>query len=388
MPASSRLSNWTSFGGAALALCLDLGLSAVAGGFVGDRPCSGPTDDIHYGTCGYAPDPGNYGRVFPNYTIATSGARPALVVTAIPALAGAVASIKYNGQELIATGGHGASFQYALHPSYPSRGLAASECDNPTEAGSKPDDAAAPGAPWLSQSTSGIIGIWSTPASPSPQIATKVNLAYYVPAGTASDFNGNCAAYTVARGGFVDGKVSSFILDKWITLGATFNGTFFPNVIRFDARIEIPRDTEQMDVTLVAYLSRLFQDEIFFDPRTNTQVVKVRGQALQSGFVNISTAPVTRIFADRSWRTAVGVLAPPSALGARETRAPLLYTATNADFSASNYSFVFRNVASQHYFSGLSRGESVETHSYFVVGSVAEVKAAAKAFCKQWRSCS
>jgi len=303
-------------------------------------------------------------------------------------LAGAVASIQYYGQELIATGGHGASFQYALHSSYPSRGLPSSECDNPTEAGSKSDDAGAKGdpklSPWLSSSSSGIMGFSTN--SPT-QIATRVNMAYYVPENDTSDFSGNCAPYWQTGKGFVDGGISWFILNKWITLGVNVGGTFYPNILAFDARFEIPRDVENMDVTLVAYLSRRLQQEIFYDPRSGAETIKPRGAAKTPGFTNVSQAPVTRIFTDSAWGTAVGVITPPST-DPHETQAPWLYTTTNDDIVAPpNYTFVYRNVASQHIFADLHAGDVVDTHTYFIIGSVKNIEATTLALCHVWGTC-
>lgn len=61
-------------------------------------------------------------------------------VTAVPRMAGAISSIMWDNVEFIDSGGHGAAFQYVLHGN-DGNGNYEGELYNPTEAGSKADDA-------------------------------------------------------------------------------------------------------------------------------------------------------------------------------------------------------------------------------------------------------
>ncbi len=350
------------------------------------------SSSIEYGTCGPAATRENYGRTFQDLTLQSNDRQ--LVVTAIPALAGAIASVKYKGHELIATGGHGASFQYSVHPSYPSRGLKASECDNPTEAGNQEDyrngDIALPA---LNPSSTGIISYGSTRSSDGrSQIGAQVNMAYFTPENVRSLYEGDCSNYSASKLGYVRGKNSNFILSKWVTMGRTINGRSYPHVLQFDAKIDLPRGVEDMDVILVAYLTRMMTKEILVDPRNNQIYRKRRGEARNNpAFTNSTTAPVARIFSNDGEDIAIGVLVPNRKIDPKESKVPTNYTTTDADFGSVNTSgeqyFQFSNAASQHFYKNLAQGTSVEQHALFVVGSVSEISQIAREYCQELGGC-
>ena len=60
--------------------------------FVNGVACTGPNDDIHYGTCGYPPETTNYTLPYSDLTISSTDPAHAIVVTVI-ACAGSVEEI-------------------------------------------------------------------------------------------------------------------------------------------------------------------------------------------------------------------------------------------------------------------------------------------------------
>ncbi len=352
-------------------------------------------DSFEYKSCGEPATPWNYGRMFSDAVIRSTDPEGSIEVTAIPALAGAVASIKYYGQELIATGAHGSSFGYVLHPYYPSENFPISECDNPTEVGSKGDDSidlaknGLLGAPWLGHSSTAIMSYWSGMAGSVPQIATQTNLANFLLPSDTSEFNNeSCARYSVANGGHVGNVNSFFILQKWMTLGMTVNGKYHHNILAFDSLVQVPHDVEQLDVSLVGYLTRRLNTEILYDPLSNKRYVRSTGESRSAPpFQYNSRAPVVRIFSDAAWGTAIGVIVSPFLLS-KENIFPRTYTLTNEDFPPNpNYTYIYRNIAAQQNYQNLKAGDKVEGHAYFVIGSVSEIEAISVEFCKQWGPC-
>jgi hypothetical protein len=346
--------------------------------------CPEANDSIEYKTCGAPPSMVNGIYTLPDLTIASPDPEERIKVALAPALAGGIASIKYRGQELIATGGHGASFQFALHPTYPyytaptwSGGFAPTECDNPTEAGTQSDGLAEPLSPWMAQSSSVVQRFDQN----SRQYAsTQVNMAYFVPEGESSSYNSSCAPYWAGNGGYVKGKTSGFILTKHAALGRTIAGQMFPNVLTVDTSIHVPRAVSKMDSVLVAYLTSRLKNQLIYYPVTGQMWIKPVPVA-----DNASVSPLVRIYADDAWGTAIGVLVPPKTMSVHESGLPRIYTANNAEIAAvPGYNYIFRNIAAMHYFEGIPANSDVHVHSYWVIGSVDEIKAAAQAFCQEW----
>jgi hypothetical protein len=106
-------------------------------------------------------------------------------VTASTALGGAIASLRVNDKEFIASGGHGSALQWAFHAW--DDGKAASECYNPTEAGSRPDDASPP--PYHGPSTS-LISQFSHTGTAS--VSAQSQPAMYVPLSMTAHWYGGC----------------------------------------------------------------------------------------------------------------------------------------------------------------------------------------------------
>jgi hypothetical protein len=245
------------------------------------------------------------------------------------------------------------------------------------------------GSPWLGWSHSAIRDQRVNVYGAVQQIETHINMAYYVGENDVSDFAGDCSRYWQRNGHTVAGQVSNFYLDKWMTLGATVAGRFFPNILYVDSRVTVPRPVEDMDVTLVAYMSALFTDEFIYDPVKNVLTQKTRGQPLKDPtFHNSDVSPTMRIFSDRARGTAFGVITHPD--DKKDFGPSTVYTMTESDIvHPPNYTFVYRNVASQHYFSGLDgvQKKYADSHTSFAIGSVERLKEIARAYCTEWKLC-
>jgi hypothetical protein len=172
----------------------------------------------------------NYGTALADHVIEYSN----IQITFAACLAGAIASLKLDGHEMIASGGHGSAFQFDCHPTSPSPG---SECFNPTEAGSSGDDRrdlnglpAQPNSsyPLLSgqfhgPSTSQVTidpTFWKSGLLSNGQkyFRSKVRLAYYIPGYDAyTGFGGCVPSYPVD--GFGENGLSQYVLDKEVRLG-------------------------------------------------------------------------------------------------------------------------------------------------------------------------
>jgi hypothetical protein len=130
----------------------------------------------------------NYGRPFADATIRSVGRRgPKVEVTTSAALAGAIASVRLSGSELIASGGHGSGQQWNFH-AWPA-GSTASACYSPTQAGSRSDDAGFP--PFHGPSTS-LIHRFSGESAHAA--AASIQPAMYVPQSSPEPGFGGCIA--------------------------------------------------------------------------------------------------------------------------------------------------------------------------------------------------
>ena len=128
----------------------------------------------------------NYDRTFQDVTASVLvDKRNRLSVTTSTALAGAIASVKVNNKEFITSGGHGAAFQYAFHAWQ--KGKAATECYNPTQAGTRQDDAGQP-PPYHGPSTSALY----TMARSGSTIRTAVRPAMFVTLADTKPGWGDC----------------------------------------------------------------------------------------------------------------------------------------------------------------------------------------------------
>ncbi len=123
-----------------------------------------------------------WGILFKDKQITTDN----ITITSSVALAGAIASVRYKGFELIASGGHGSAMQFISHDW--DSGSGPTECRNPTEGGNMNDDGGA--FPHHGPSSSWIDTIWQD----SNTISTYTSLVDYVPPGkTGLNYgNGSC----------------------------------------------------------------------------------------------------------------------------------------------------------------------------------------------------
>lgn len=195
----------------------------------------------------------NWANVYPDLT-ADNGT---VSVTTSTALAGAIASVRYNGKEIIGSGGHGAAFQWALRPlvtrlNNPTGTPHATECYNPTQAGSQKDDReTAP--PFHGRSTSALFN----PKLDGHTITGVNRMANYVPYGEEGHPNPNetekCKSvdYQQNVSPFSSG-LSNFVLWSNIAL-APDHGLPLPNVFRIRGDIVNEEAARTVASTLVAY---------------------------------------------------------------------------------------------------------------------------------------
>ena len=81
----------------------------------------------------------------------------------------------------------------------------------------------------------------------------------------------------------------------------------------------------------------------------------------------------------------VSLPVPPKTMSVHESGLPRIYTANNSEIAAvPGYNYIFRNIAAMHYFEGIPANSDVHVHSYWVIGSVEEIKTVAQAFCQEW----
>jgi len=163
----------------------------------------------------------NWDRSFDDVQVSTMvDGRNRLSVTAATSLGGALASLRVNEREFLASGGHGSALQWAFHAW---NGGAGSECYNPTQAGSRADDAGPP--PFHGPSTSALY-VQSPIGTAS--LRTTSRLAMYIPRSSTTPGYGGCIAsdHQPDRSPFTFG-LSPYWLDTLVQLGPGL-GTYFP----------------------------------------------------------------------------------------------------------------------------------------------------------------
>ena len=193
----------------------------------------------------------NWGRHFADRTIRA----PHVSVTASTALAGAVASVRLDGRELIASGGHGSALQYAFH----AHGLG--ECWNPTEAGNDRDDVGG-GPQYHGPSTSRLFGFSASASS----LATSSRLAMYVAPGSRSSWDGCVPSYP---SGFpFEHGLSPYLLSKRVSVATARGGAA---LISFGATLRVlqPERSSKFDSVLIAYLAPRLDSYWAYDPASD-----------------------------------------------------------------------------------------------------------------------
>jgi hypothetical protein len=209
----------------------------------------------------------NWDRSFPDVTVSRTAAGHTLQLTTSTAFGGAVASLKVDGREYVASGGHGSAVQWAYHAW--GAGAGASECYNPTQAGSRADDAGGP--PWHGPSTSALyVHQRAGPAT----IKTESRPAMYISLADPNPGFGGCRAadFQPARSPFTFG-LSPYWEKTTVALAPDSGAP--DNVIRMTAELTSEDDVyANFDGLLVAYLQRRFTDAFRLHP--NSGVVEKR----------------------------------------------------------------------------------------------------------------
>ena len=283
----------------------------------------------------------NWGRRFPDRTVHSGR----LEVTASTALAGAIASIRLRGRELLASGGHGSALQYAFH----AHGLG--ECWNPTEAGSASDDRG--GGPQLhGPSTSRIRSF----ARRGRTIFSSSRLAMYVPAGGRSAWDGCEPRYPP---GFpYERGLSPYLLTKRVTVA--------PGVVRFDAALRVlaPERSPAFDAVLIAYLAPRLDRYWKLTPGGGPEPLAL-GALATNPAAGTSLAPVIAASADGS--EAIGMWSAP-------TPRPSLRT-YYLGFSSGEGAYPFRSHTVQTTWWGTNLSPGVYRYrSVYAVGTLREVR--------------
>lgn len=206
----------------------------------------------------------NWDRVFSDATAsATVDGRIRVSVTASVALAGALASLKVGDKEYIASGGHGASLQYAFHAWQ--AGEQATECYNPTQAGSRLDDMGFE-PPFHGPSTSALYRLATTGTT----IRTAVRPAMYMERGDKTLGWNSCAAadHQPNRQPYSAG-LSPYWLSTEVRMAPDHGLAGLENVIKLSAVLDSEDEYhEHFSAVLVAYLQRDFTATYTYDPAT------------------------------------------------------------------------------------------------------------------------
>jgi hypothetical protein len=334
----------------------------------------------------------NHNRTLQDQTI-TGGN---LSVTASVALAGAIASIRYRGFELIASGGHGSAMQLITHDwTSGKRNVSIggqivtiddrpTECNNPTEGGNMQNDQGQ-AFPHHGPSSS-YIGVWGQDTVGGlPRIYSKVTPVDYIPPQSWSEDSGHGACFNTSSSWF-----RGYQFHKHVLVGYQRNATTIANVIQVDSTIEVGQGGAQnFDAILVAYLSRYFTDEYRYHVKEKYLVKKARGTRLQdqgasrlNECLDSSTQlPFVPIFASGDGGLAVAMLPRP---GKHGTEA---YSQTQFDHHTPSYSHRFRNIGVRLTARNLGQGARVPFKVVIFIGSLAAVQADILTYCSL-ESCS
>jgi len=311
-----------------------------------------------------APSSWNYGNIYPDQSMQNQQIR----IVASTALAGSIVSLQYKGYEFIDSGGHGASFQYAAHFYKNDDASDQTECQNPTEAGSRTDDAGQ-SYPYHLQSSSAIIspawGGWGFGSSNSTGIIwSQSNMANYENPSTA---NPRCVVPTGTT------IPTNTILSKAVNLGGFFNNEFLPNVLIFRAWVNPNKSYDRFQIRLIAYLTSFMTQSYDYDAQNNILLPVGSGS---------STGTHARINSDAATGRAIGVI-EGSPLSSKEYSTPM-WNRTGVDpASRAN----FRVLAADRRFRNVVTSESLTDYTFFAVGSVGEVETQLSKICKAIGSC-
>ncbi|MCW6004285.1 hypothetical protein K1W54_06775 [Micromonospora sp. CPCC 205371] len=204
----------------------------------------------------------NWNRTFADVTVsALVDGRVPVSVTTSTALAGAIASVKVGDKEYIGSGGHGSALQYAFHAWQ--AGGEASECYNPTQAGSRLDDKDHP-PPYHGPSTSALYQMSRSGAT----VTTGSRLANYIERDDPEPGWADCRSvdYQPNRVPYSLG-LSPYWLKTTVRMAPDHGLAGLDNVIELSATL----DSEDVwhanfSAVLVAYMQRDFTATYLHDP--------------------------------------------------------------------------------------------------------------------------
>lgn len=263
---------------------------------------------------------------------ALSGTTPIEIIQS-NALAGAIASVKVGSKEYIASGGHGAAFQWNFHADPTLK--VGTECFNPTEAGTEADDITNQWystypidktrlwnvTPYHGPSTTAILtwpSVWNgnkvnTLTQKNTSITTRLSM--YKPQGytgvrcesTPADFPKRIP-YNVSGQTNDTRTLSPFILKKSVIMDSLGKG--YENVFRIDGDLTIEPDAfmagrNRYNAVLIAYLQEEFTSLSYAD-LVNRTILPVSASA-EVQEQKLNKAPIIST-ADSSY--AFGLYAP------------------------------------------------------------------------------
>lgn len=306
--------------------------------------------------------------------------------TASTALAGAIASVKYLGQELIhAT--HGAAFQY--HVRYDPQGMCEvkgntcamlmNECDNPTEAGNH-DNAA--GFPIHNASSSYIEALGSDRVGGFERLWSRNSPVDYTAPGKTSDDYGNGTCTNNKSAWF-----SGFKIHKWVAAGwkSPLDQKTHNNIIYMQSQLDIPAAYRNyvIQYELIAYLRRWAINEYQYDAVLDKLTAQPSGVPTLGG-----ESGVAKIFANVDNTFAFGFLAfhqKGAPIVRDDSKTAGIFEAYNqqpAMYSSIKASgkYPARFVQADWYFR--NTGASIMTHTFIALGSLEEVKATLREVAK------
>ena len=200
-----------------------------------------------------------------------------IVITTTSRLAGAVHSVKWNGQEFIDSHDHGRQLQSASNFDAGSRFTG--ETFNPTEAGSRFDGAG-------KTSTSRLLHLIAS----GNKLQSTSQMAFWLRPGDKS--SGNPAKNNT--------RLSNHLLTKRIVIGHDR----FPNVIQYDVTFSLPvdeRHTYAQFEALTGYMPPIFSDFFTIELSTGNLTTLSDGPGEQS-------LPI--VFSTRSGSHAMGIYSP------------------------------------------------------------------------------
>jgi len=301
-------------------------------------------------------------------------------ITSAVALAGAIASVKYKGQELIHTT-HGAAFQY--HVRYSDIGwmhksglpVYFNECDNPTEAGNTDNDAGIPD--WLGESSSYLMSYGSKTVNGIQELNSVNN---------PTDFTAPQKWSTVDYGSglcFNDKKdwFTGFILEKQVRAGwdSPITEKRYNNVIEMTGKMTVPKGYSKkvVQLELIAYLRRWAWYQWEYAAVTNTLTPK-NGETPLGGDDGYA-----KIFSNQDQSFAMGMLSfhkkgetqiasdtyNQGDVQVSHAQQPVTYT--NGDAQGGHAK---RIIQTNWQFNYPTEEQVKTTHSFIVLGTLEEVK--------------